>query len=127
MFVLPLQVDKIAQNITKIFKESNIKAEESAINLIATAGEGSMRDALSIADMCASFCNNDITYDKVIDVLGISNKQVIYAPIWCHNDIMQVLLQFGIFMLAIYLITIIKAMILHLKDENKFSKIIIIL
>ena len=71
--------DKIAQNITKIFKSSNIKAEESAINLIATAGEGSMRDALSIADMWASFCNNDITYDKVIDVLGISNKQVIYV------------------------------------------------
>ena len=62
-----------------------------------------------------------------IDNIRQINKQVIYAPIWCHNDIMQVLLQFGIFMLAIYLITIIKAMILHLKDENKFSKIIIIL
>lgn len=74
-----ISTQKIAQNISKIFNESNIKAEESAIGLIASAGEGSMRDALSIADMCASFCNNNITYDKVIEVLGISNKETIYA------------------------------------------------
>ena len=74
-----ISTQKIAENISRIFKESNIKSEDSATNLIASAGEGSMRDALSIADMCASFCNNDITYEKVIDVLGISNKQTIFT------------------------------------------------
>ena len=68
----------IAELLTNIFKQSNIKAEESAINLIAQAGQGSVRDALSIADMCASFANNDIKYQDVVEVLGVSDKQTIY-------------------------------------------------
>ena len=74
-----ISTQKIADNIARIFKESNIQSEQAATNLIASAGEGSMRDALSIADMCASFCNNNITYERVVDVLGISNKQTIYT------------------------------------------------
>ena len=74
-----ISTESIAHNINNIFAQSGIKAEPSAVGLIARAGEGSMRDALSIADMCASFCNNDITYDKVIDVLGVSDKQTIYT------------------------------------------------
>ena len=67
----------IANLITNIFSQSNIKAEETAINLIAQAGQGSVRDALSIADMCASFANNDIKYNDVVGVLGVSDKQTI--------------------------------------------------
>lgn len=73
-----ISTQKIAQNIANVFEKSGIKFEEAAVNLIAEAGEGSMRDALSVADMCASFCNNDVTYNKVIDVLGISNKETIF-------------------------------------------------
>lgn len=92
-----ISTQKIAQNIDKIFKESNIKSEESATNLIASAGEGSMRDALSVADMCASFCNNDITYDKVVEVLGISNKQTIYEILNCvlKQDIQKFFVEFN--------------------------------
>lgn len=67
----------IANLLTNIFKESDIKAEESAVNLIAINGQGSVRDALSIADMCASFSNNNITYNDVVEVLGVSDKQTI--------------------------------------------------
>lgn len=92
-----ISTEQIAKNIEKIFNESNIKAEPSAINLIARAGEGSMRDALSIADMCASFCNNNITYNQVIDVLGVSDKQTIYALIKSilQQDTNQFFMQFN--------------------------------
>ena len=73
-----INTQTIAKLLTDIFKQSNIIAEESAINLIATAGQGSVRDALSIADMCASFSNNNIKYDDVVSVLGVSDKQTIY-------------------------------------------------
>ena len=73
-----INTQTIAELLTNIFKQSNIKAEESAINLIAQAGQGSVRDALSIADMCASFANNDIKYQDVVEVLGVSDKQTIY-------------------------------------------------
>lgn len=55
------------------------------------------------------------------------NFEVMWARIWCHSDIMQILLQFGIFMLIIYFETWIRALIFHLKGEKKFDKFIIIM
>ena len=69
----------IANLISNVFKDSGIKAEESAVNLIAKSGQGSVRDALSIADMCASFANNDIKLSDVVEVLGVSDKQTIVS------------------------------------------------
>ncbi len=50
-----------------------------------------------------------------------------YVNIWCHNDIMQILLQFGIIMLFIYFETVIQAMLNLLKNQSKFNKTVIIL
>lgn len=74
-----VSTEEIAGLLRKIFDESNIKCDDSSIRLIASAGEGSVRDALSIADMCASFCDNDIKYDAVIDVLGINKRDTILS------------------------------------------------
>lgn len=59
--------------LVSIFEQAGIKAEAEAISLIAKAGEGSVRDTLSIADMCASYANNNITYNDVLQVLGASD------------------------------------------------------
>jgi len=63
--------------LKNIFAQSGIKAEDEAISLIAQSGNGSVRDALSIADMCASYSNNNITYSDVLAVLGTSDQQVL--------------------------------------------------
>lgn len=68
---------EIACLIEKVFKSSNIEADNESIKLIARAGEGSVRDALSIADMCASFCNNNITFEKANQVIGGSSKETL--------------------------------------------------
>ena len=73
-----ISTEVIARLITDIFEQSRIKAEPKAVTLIASAGEGSVRDALSIADMCASFANNDIHYEDVVNVLGISDSETIF-------------------------------------------------
>jgi len=65
----------IADRIKFIFNDSNIKYEDSAVDLIANAGNGSVRDALSIADMCVSYCDGTITYDGVLEVLGASDPK----------------------------------------------------
>ena len=68
------------ENLIKdVFFKSNIKAEKEAITQIAKAGNGSVRDALSIADMCASFSNNNIKYQDVLSVLGTSTQEVLSA------------------------------------------------
>ncbi len=71
--------ENLVSLLRTIFKQSGIKAEEQALTLIASAGEGSVRDTLSIADMCASFSNNDIKYQDVLSVLGASDREVLGA------------------------------------------------
>ena len=36
-----------------------------------------MRDTLSIADRCVSFAGDNLTYQKVIDVLGVSEREIL--------------------------------------------------
>lgn len=61
----------IATQISRIFDEQGVKYEPEAIHLIAQAGNGSDRDALSTADMCLSYSDGKcITYANVLEVLG---------------------------------------------------------
>ena len=50
--------------------KEGISYEESALALIAEKADGGMRDALSIFDQAASFCQGNITYDKVLEDLN---------------------------------------------------------
>lgn len=59
--------------LTKIFDEKQISYDKESLNLIASRGEGSVRDTLSVADLCASFSNKQITYQKCLEALGASN------------------------------------------------------
>lgn len=45
--------------------------EDEALAVIAEKADGGMRDALSIFDQCASFCQGNITYEKVIEDLNV--------------------------------------------------------
>lgn len=60
-----------------ILKSENVTYDEQAINIIARAGEGSVRDTLSIADRCVSFAGSELTASKVISVLGVSEREVL--------------------------------------------------
>ena len=63
--------------LKNILTDSKVTFDEDSLGLIADAGEGSARDTLSIADMCVSFCNGNLTYEKVLEVLGAIDRGVI--------------------------------------------------
>ncbi|MDE6060821.1 MAG: DNA polymerase III subunit gamma/tau [Clostridia bacterium] len=65
----------LSAHIRRIFDEIGVKYESEAIELIASAGAGSVRDALSVADTCVSYCDGNITYNGVLEVLGASDPQ----------------------------------------------------
>ena len=67
----------LAKLIQQVYTQSNIEFEIPALEAIAKAGEGSVRDALSVADMCASFCNNNVTFSKTLQVLGSASKETL--------------------------------------------------
>ena len=67
----------IAENIGKIYKEIGKDYDEEAVTAIARAGMGSMRDALSIADICVSYKNEKLTYNDVLEILGATDSSKI--------------------------------------------------
>ncbi len=72
-----ISTQKIAQFICDIFDKVCKKYQKEAVTLIAKAGEGSVRDALSIADICLSYSEGELTYDDVLEVLGTSDRAII--------------------------------------------------
>ncbi|MBO4572936.1 MAG: DNA polymerase III subunit gamma/tau [Clostridia bacterium] len=78
-FDFKLVSDKlIAERIEKIYREVGKDYEKEAVMRIAAAGEGCVRDALSIADLCLSYSGEKLTYNDVIDVLGASDNTTTY-------------------------------------------------
>lgn len=73
----------IANRIKYIFDDMNIKYTEDACLAISEAGDGSVRDALSIADMCVSFGEGNVDYNVVLEVLGQSNPNIILDIVEC--------------------------------------------
>ncbi len=78
-FDFKLVPDKlIAERIEKIYRDVGKDFEKEAVAKIASAGEGCVRDALSIADLCLSYSDKKLTYNDVIDVLGASDNTTAY-------------------------------------------------
>lgn len=70
-----VSVSELSEQLIEIFKKENITAEKEAIEVIARAGEGSVRDTLSIADRCVSYSGQNLTYKSVMEILGTTEKE----------------------------------------------------
>ncbi len=72
-----ISIDTIAARLDQLLKIENVQAEEKALRYVAKAGDGSMRDALSLLDQCIAFyLGETLTYDKVLEVLGAVDTEV---------------------------------------------------
>ncbi|MFQ6752450.1 MAG: DNA polymerase III subunit gamma/tau [Clostridia bacterium] len=72
-----LPIDTLVSHLKNVFAKKNIACDEKSLHLIAKAGEGSVRDMLSIADSVASYCEYNITVDNTEAVIGLSEKDSI--------------------------------------------------
>ena len=72
-----VSLEDLSNLLKNILKSENVTFDEQAINIIARAGEGSVRDTLSIADRCVSFAGSELTASKVISVLGVSEREIL--------------------------------------------------
>ncbi|MDD4315642.1 MAG: DNA polymerase III subunit gamma/tau [Clostridia bacterium] len=70
--------EEIKALIARIFDETGAKYEDAAVERIAIQGEGSVRDAISVADMCLSYCDGDITLAGVLEALGASDFDTLH-------------------------------------------------
>lgn len=72
-----VSAQELIKRLAKIFDTEKIKYDEESLKIIAAAGEGSVRDTLSIADSIASFCQGEISKEKTLSVLGTTDHDLI--------------------------------------------------
>ena len=70
-----MTVPNIIAHLKHVADDQGITYEEQALNLIAEKADGGMRDALSIFDQAASFCQGNITYEKVLEDLNVLDEE----------------------------------------------------
>lgn len=72
-----ISIDTIAGRLMDLMVEEKVEVEEKAIRYVAKAGDGSMRDALSLLDQCIAFhLGETLTYENVLEVLGAVDTEV---------------------------------------------------
>lgn len=66
-----MNVPNTVNHLKMVAEKEGYTYEEEALEIIAEKADGGMRDALSIFDQAASFCQGNITVDKVINDLNL--------------------------------------------------------
>ena len=72
-----LSCEELENHIKFIFNDSGIKYEDEAVSIIARLGAGSVRDSLSIADMCVAYSNKNVTYSSAVEAIGLTDRQTL--------------------------------------------------
>lgn len=66
-----MTVENTIAHLKRVAEQEGVTYEEEALAVIAEKSDGGMRDALSIFDQAVSFCQGNITYQKVIEDLNV--------------------------------------------------------
>lgn len=67
----------ISGRLRELADKEGVAAEDRALSFIARAGDGSMRDAVSLLDRCIAFCmDGDLTYGRALKALGEADHDV---------------------------------------------------
>ncbi len=75
----PVRLMDIIDHLKNILTAIGIDYEEKALEVIATNGRGSVRDSLSILEQCISFSRDGLTYELVVETLGITNEELLWS------------------------------------------------
>ena len=71
-------IDDLNRLMSGILDDVGVEYTKEAVNAVAAAGEGSVRDALSVLDRCVAFAEGKLEYNDVLQILGATDKNKIY-------------------------------------------------
>jgi DNA polymerase-3 subunit gamma/tau len=77
-----VRFEQILQQLKDIAAKEKIQADDDALAMLAEAGDGSMRDALSIMDQAIASCEGRVTAESIRQLVGA-------APSGVLEDVMQ--------------------------------------
>lgn len=79
-----ISIETISDRLMELLGREQIEAEKKAVDYIAKAADGSMRDALSILDQCIAFnIGKELTYENVLDTIGAVDIDVFARLLDC--------------------------------------------
>ena len=81
-----MTIRNTVDHLKHVAEQESIQYEEQALAVIAEKADGGMRDALSIFDQAASFCQGNITYQKVIEDLNVLDSENYFQMIDLSNN-----------------------------------------
>jgi DNA polymerase-3 subunit gamma/tau len=70
---------EIAGHLAEICKQEKVKADDDALLMVAKAGAGSMRDALSLLDRLLSVGEKHLTLETVEQLLGLPKVELLFT------------------------------------------------
>lgn len=73
-----LKSKDIIQCLTSVLQQVGATIEHEGLLTIASKANGGMRDALSLADQCISFCGNNVTAEDVHHILGSLDSENLF-------------------------------------------------
>ncbi len=90
-----ITVADAVRHLEYVAGKEGITYEPEALHVIAEKADGGMRDALSIFDQVTSFCEGNITYEKVIEDLNVLDYDVYFhmTDLLLKNDIPSAMVQ----------------------------------
>ena len=124
---------RITKNVLKsqleyIFKTEAIKFDQDSLELIATLANGSLRDALSIADQINAYANSNITKNDLMDIFGLVSieSQIELINYLVNKNVGQALQYFDALVsagvdlskLVVSLINLLKDFLIYKKTAN---------
>ncbi|QBF84411.1 DNA polymerase III subunit gamma/tau [Shewanella maritima] len=74
-----LSQDEIANQLNFVLGQEQIAFDDAALNLLAKAANGSMRDALSLTDQAIAFSSGQVLIEQVRSMLGSIDEQHVIA------------------------------------------------
>lgn len=72
-----ISIESLVGRMQELIGIEQVTVDDKALRFIAKCADGSMRDALSLLDQCIAFyLGQELTYDKVLEVLGAVDTEV---------------------------------------------------
>ncbi len=72
-------MDRLIELLRSIVDQEGMAARDEALYAIARAAEGGVRDAESILDQLITYCDKEIGFQDVFDVLGLVDWKVLHS------------------------------------------------
>jgi DNA polymerase-3 subunit gamma/tau len=88
-----ISTKEIISVLEKIVQTEGFKIEPAALQMIATAAGGSLRDSLSLLDQAVSFVSGQVTHKDIHDLLGFLPREIIteFTEALAENDAAKLL------------------------------------